>query len=576
MQSGRLHFQGSLDTNRPRVRNEFRSRSRIIESFDVLGKTLTTAVKSGTTVEQALIKAVEENGGKVFRKFYPQFNKHEITAIVFRDCALVKNDPEHIAKQDFSCFGAKAQKIKKMAIREAQLSKEGLHIFENEFGIPVIEMKDGQLVFPSPDEMLVNGQKKKIEKTESPIDPKTRGEFKKGAVALAKNDLQEIERLRKVSGDHGQTREKEITATSDYILLDRFTGDEMGAGARNSKLGRNLVFASAQEFVPQKLLIQQFHIDSQIQKDRYQQTSWDWLLQISNTFRNEDIELPSVYTSFTFERAVSSNAAQSSEVKEYEKETSPAKQKLDGSRKLKAPVKFPSLAIPKHALMFDGFPRIDWQKIPFKPKEKTEPAVNLSISKSLKIANRGIQKVDPMKELTPIKTIRANKPNIVSVIQKKKTTNARKKPSSGKIKAKEINKKIAKKKEKKKPKRINKMKPVITKKKAKAKKPESRKIKTIKTKKHLAPKISIRKAKSPKKIQALQKPKAEMKKAKLKKIGKKAKPANNNKAKITSSKKREIRKKNEKRKERIASLIKQRNAAKSSSRKRAKLLSLIL
>jgi hypothetical protein len=565
MQPGRMQFQRNQNTNRPRVRNEFKSRKMIIEPYEILGKTIFTVVKEGTKVEDSLPKAVEENGGKVFQKWNSQYKKYEIAAVVFRDRGLVKNDPKFIAAQDFSCFGKDAEKIKKRTIEEAKKSEGGVHIAENEKGIPVIVNKDGSLIFPSPDEMLVNGNKKKIEILNVNIDPKTREEFQKGAIALANNNRPEIEKLRKASADHGQSREKDIEPTSNYILLDRYTGDEMGAGALNSKLGRNLVFASTEEFVPQKLLIAQFRTDLQIHKDKHQQSSWDWKLHISDTFRNEDVELPSVYTSFTLERDVAVPTPQSSE--ETTKQDAPVKQE-EVPRKFNPPIILSKLAIPKHAKIFDGFSRFKTQHMPaLKAQEKVIPAPNPFKSRLSKIANPWLQKVETMKKKEPMKTIQANKPKNISVIQNKKLGPRR-------IKAASKTEKPVKKKTKKKPIRTRR-KTLIAAKKNKAKKPASRKIKPAKTRKHLAPMLAKEKIRTSKKNHKARKPsQGKKRKQELAKTAKRKKPA--------KSRKKEIKRKKEKPKTKPKtenpkrSLIRKRTKARSSSRKRARLLSLIL
>ena len=262
--------------------------------------------------------------------------------------------------------------------------------------------------------------------------------------------------------------------------------------------------------------------------------------------------------------------------------------------KEKPPVKRPFLAIPEHALVFDGFPIIDRQdKQAFRANEKTARGANPFISKSPKIADQGIRmtknvkflvsivmrkqqsfrnyntKNETIKNKEPMKTIQAKKPKSVFVIQ-----NQREKPGAKKIMAKAPEKtkkikaneritKLTKKKEKKKPN------PEISKKKKKAKKPAPRKTNPAKTRKQPASKIKIRKAKTAKKIHVSQKPKAKKKKQELEKSELKSIASKNQKPKPSRDKDKEIAKKNRKRKEKEKQAFMKRTRAKSSSRKRA-------
>ncbi len=244
-------------------RREFPVPSKAVETYQVLGRTLTTSVSRGMTEEQALIKAVEENHGKVFRKFYQQFNKYEIVAIVFPDAALVKNDPEFIATQDFSSFGEQAERIRRMTIKEAMESKGGVHAFDGKAGIPVLKEDNGGLVFLSMDEMLASGGRiMHITVVDTNIDPKNLEQFREGARALRTGDRAALERLTKAAGAHTQTREKSIEPLATYTVLDAITGEEMGAAALNSKLGRALEVAPRDVFVPENVLINKFVADA--------------------------------------------------------------------------------------------------------------------------------------------------------------------------------------------------------------------------------------------------------------------------------------------------------------------------
>jgi hypothetical protein len=274
----------SLSSRKAWVVGEARFPAKALETYRVLGKNLSVLVSEGMTKEHAFMKAVEDAGGKVFRKFYKQFNKFEITAVVFRDAALVKNDPEHIAEQDFSSFGEDAEKVKRMVLEEAKKSEGGIHFFENGDKIPVIRPRgfgpgidDEYIIFPAPNEMLVrNGTWMDVRVVDTNIDPKTIHQFKEGARALREGDTAALERLRKAGGAHAATREKDIEATSDYVLLDARTGEEIGAAAANAKLGKLLRSVPDSVFVPETILINRFIQDSQrMEPQRYERAAWE-------------------------------------------------------------------------------------------------------------------------------------------------------------------------------------------------------------------------------------------------------------------------------------------------------------
>ncbi len=260
-------------------RREFPTPARAMETYQVLGRTLTTFVSRGMTKEQSFIKAVEEAGGRVFRKFYSQFNKYEITAIVFQDAALVKNDPEHIASQDFSFFGKGAERIRRMALKEARKSKGGVHFFEDGAGIPIQKGKGGDLVFLSPDEMLAGGGRAmNVRVVDTNIDPKTLDEFREGARALREGDRATLERMTRAAGAHSQSRERSIDPLATYTLLDARTGEEMGAAAANSKLGHTLRVAREDVFVPENFLISRFIADAaRLAPQRTERAAWEML-----------------------------------------------------------------------------------------------------------------------------------------------------------------------------------------------------------------------------------------------------------------------------------------------------------
>jgi hypothetical protein len=258
-------------------RRRFPAPTKAMDTYRVLGRTLTTFVSSGMTKEQSFIKAVEEAGGRVFRKFYSQFNKYEIAAIVFRDAALVKNDAEFIAAQDFSGFGKDAERIRAMAVEKAKKSKGGVHVFEGEAGIPVLRGRGEGLVFLSMDEMLAGGGRTMhVKVVDTSIDPKTLDEFREGARALREGDRGALERLTRASGAHAETREKSIDPLATYTLLDARTGDEISAAAANAKLGRAFQAAPGHVFVPESTLINRFVADAaRLQPLRTERAAWE-------------------------------------------------------------------------------------------------------------------------------------------------------------------------------------------------------------------------------------------------------------------------------------------------------------
>ena len=248
--------------NETSQRNQFRQIERI-DTFKVLGRTM-VSTGCGMKMDEDFPEAVKKAGGLVLRKYSEQYGKFEIAAIVFNDAMLVKNDPEWIAKQDFSFFGADADKIRKRAVEEA--SDGGIHFFAKKTGIPVLVGKKGKLIFLSGDEIKTGtGTEYTFEKSSVGLDPQTRKEFEDGARALRENDPAALERLKRAGGAHLTTREKSIAATSDFTLLDARTGEEIGIAASNARLGKDLSFTRDNIFVPESVLINRFIQDSQRQ-----------------------------------------------------------------------------------------------------------------------------------------------------------------------------------------------------------------------------------------------------------------------------------------------------------------------
>jgi|GEM_PF-6877889 len=303
----------SMNSRRQEMRRERGSffRKNDIATYEVLGRTLTTSVSRGMTEERAFIRAVEEGGGRVFRKFYQEFGKFEIAAIVFRDSALVKNDPDFIAQQDFSAFGKDSERIKLMAVEKARMSEGGIHFFIDGSGIPVLVNKKGKLTFLSLDEMKAGcGRKIKAEGVTTPFDPQTTKEFKEVSDALRDGDNAMLERLRKAGGAHSESRKESIEPLSTYTILDAVTGEEIGAAAANAKLGKNIVVVSDRLFVPEIMLISQFSASSQqAPADACaHKPAWEWIFLLSGNAREKEDLLPSVYTVCDFGRQAADGA----------------------------------------------------------------------------------------------------------------------------------------------------------------------------------------------------------------------------------------------------------------------------
>ncbi len=174
-------------------------------SVNFLGRTLRTVIHEGATVNELIEKAVKDNGGRIEKKFYPQFGTWEITSIEIDGLCLRKD------------------------------VKGGLHFYIGPSGIPFAKMQDEHIVFPNGEELKVGFGTNNIylDKTNDNFNPEKKEDFNSryaGGVretdAARREPGKSAEDAKKeAQQSHGGARSEKLLLPKNLLIIDKETGE---------------------------------------------------------------------------------------------------------------------------------------------------------------------------------------------------------------------------------------------------------------------------------------------------------------------------------------------------------------